>query len=80
MVYAILYQGTGTMILKKDKEHNDAAISHASQPILNLDKAEFYRNRELSLLDFNQRVLAQANDPSIPLLERSFSWPSAPAI
>jgi len=27
-------------------------------------------NRELSLLEFNQRVLAQALDPSVPLLER----------
>ncbi len=27
-------------------------------------------NRELSLLEFNQRVLAQAQDASVPLLER----------
>ena len=29
-----------------------------------------YLNRELSLLEFNRRVLAQAEDPAIPLLER----------
>ncbi|MCP4303016.1 MAG: RNA degradosome polyphosphate kinase, partial [Gammaproteobacteria bacterium] len=29
-----------------------------------------YINRELSLLEFNKRVLAQAQDPTIPLLER----------
>lgn len=29
-----------------------------------------YINRELSLLEFNKRVLAQAQDPSAPLLER----------
>ena len=29
-----------------------------------------YSNRELSQLDFNFRVLAQAQDPSVPLLER----------
>jgi polyphosphate kinase len=31
---------------------------------------EHYINRELSLLEFNQRVLAQAFDASVPLLER----------
>ncbi len=29
-----------------------------------------YINRELSMLEFNKRVLAQAQDPSVPLLER----------
>ena len=29
-----------------------------------------YINRELSLLEFNKRVFAQAQDPSVPLLER----------
>src|SRR5665213_3967228 len=32
--------------------------------------SEHYINRELSLLEFNQRVLAQAFDASVPLLER----------
>ncbi|WP_180041562.1 MULTISPECIES: polyphosphate kinase 1 [unclassified Acinetobacter] len=32
--------------------------------------SETYYNRELSLLDFNRRVLAQALDSSLPLLER----------
>jgi polyphosphate kinase len=31
---------------------------------------DLYINRELSLLEFNKRVLAQAQDPTIPLLER----------
>ncbi|MBT8101419.1 MAG: polyphosphate kinase 1 [Gammaproteobacteria bacterium] len=31
---------------------------------------KLYINRELSLLEFNKRVLAQASDPDIPLLER----------
>lgn len=35
-----------------------------------LDAAELYLNRELSLLEFNRRVLAQAADPRMPLLER----------
>lgn len=37
---------------------------------INLKNPEFYINRELSLLEFNRRVLAQSEDPDIPLLER----------
>ena len=32
--------------------------------------AAHYLNRELGLLEFNRRVLAQAADDSVPLLER----------
>jgi polyphosphate kinase len=32
--------------------------------------ADKYINRELSLLEFNRRVLEQANDPDVPILER----------
>ena len=35
-----------------------------------LNNPELYINRELSLLEFNRRVLAQAQDEDIPLLER----------
>jgi polyphosphate kinase len=35
-----------------------------------LRSAEHYINRELSLLEFNERVLAQARDVKVPLLER----------
>ncbi|MBK8207132.1 MAG: polyphosphate kinase 1 [Planctomycetes bacterium] len=38
--------------------------------LLNLTNSSLYINRELSLLDFNRRVLAQAGDPGVPLLER----------
>ena len=37
---------------------------------LDLRSQDLYFNRELSLLEFNQRVLAQATDTSNPLLER----------
>jgi polyphosphate kinase len=37
---------------------------------ITLDNPEFYLNRELSLLEFNWRVLQQALDTSVPLLER----------
>lgn len=36
----------------------------------NLSAPELYINRELSLLAFNERVLAQAQDSALPLLER----------
>jgi polyphosphate kinase len=35
-----------------------------------LKSPQFYINRELSFLEFNERVLAQALDESVPLLER----------
>jgi polyphosphate kinase len=37
---------------------------------LEFSASELFINRELSLLEFNQRVLEQAKDDSIPLLER----------
>lgn len=37
---------------------------------LNLKLPEYYINRELSLLEFNRRVIEQASDESVPLLER----------
>src|SRR6202521_1613593 len=37
---------------------------------LPLSDPSLYNNRELSLLEFNQRVLEEAQDPSNPLLER----------
>lgn len=42
------------------QEHGDSRLAHAS----------LYLNRELSLLEFQRRVLAQAGMPSTPLLER----------
>ena len=38
--------------------------------IPNLTLSDYYINRELSALEFNSRVLSQARDQSIPLLER----------
>jgi len=39
---------------------------------INLKSPEYYINRELSLLEFNRRVLSQARDKKTPLLERLF--------
>ena len=41
-----------------------------AEPSISLRDPSLYANRELSQLDFNFRVLAQAQDPSMPLLER----------
>lgn len=38
--------------------------------IVNLKLPDYYINRELSALEFSRRVLHQASDPAIPLLER----------
>ncbi len=38
--------------------------------IINLKLPDYYINRELSTLEFSRRVLHQAADPSVPLLER----------
>jgi polyphosphate kinase len=49
-----------------------AAVSAqvGSAPAMNLEAPELYINRELSLLEFQHRVLGQAKDPENPLLER----------
>jgi polyphosphate kinase len=47
-----------------------AAVSKAPEGPPDLRSAEFYLNRELSWLEFNARVLAEADSDSVPLLER----------
>ena len=44
----------------------------AKAPSFNLDSPEWYLNRELTWLAFNQRVLHEATDELVPLLERVF--------
>jgi polyphosphate kinase len=42
----------------------------AAPPVTVLDDPSLYFNRELSWLEFNRRVLEEAQDSSVPLLER----------
>ncbi len=46
------------------------ASSRPAAPRPELIDPRLYLNRELSLLEFDRRVLAQAQDPGVPLLER----------
>lgn len=48
----------------------DINTSESLEESMDLDNPEFFINRYLSLLEFNLRVLAQADDQSLPLLER----------
>jgi polyphosphate kinase len=41
-----------------------------TEKAVNLGHAEYYINRELSMLDFQRRVLAEAQDETYPILER----------
>src|SRR3954471_24140761 len=54
------------MVHNMETEAPEAAPESAPE----LDSPELYNNRELSWLDFNDRVLALAEDESVPLLER----------
>ena len=42
----------------------------SNKVVIDFKKPEYYINRQLSLIEFNWRVLQQARDESIPLLER----------
>src|SRR5438034_252693 len=51
--------------------HGGARMPSAATPAtVALDDPALYINRELSWLEFNRRVLEEAQDPKVPLLER----------
>ncbi len=47
-----------------------APVPAASPAKFDLDDPEYYLNRELTWLEFNKRVLSEAQDKRVPLLER----------
>ena len=59
-----------TEIIKTTETPAKSTMTHTLQEEINLKAPELYINRDLSLLEFNKRVLAQAKDETVPLLER----------
>ncbi|MEZ5307736.1 MAG: polyphosphate kinase 1 [Pyrinomonadaceae bacterium] len=55
--------------IRKKTEFNPKRENDSPQR-LPVDDTQFLTNRELSWLEFNRRVLEEALDPSVPLLER----------
>lgn len=55
---------------KKPAANSAPRAAKKPTPIRDLDKSEHFFNRELSWLEFNQRVLEEAFDETNPLLER----------
>src|SRR5436190_14215259 len=47
-----------------------AATGNGRPSALSLDDPSLYINRELSWLEFNRRVLEEAQNPEVPFLER----------
>ncbi len=65
------------LVSRRDYDVLESETSAATAPIarptpepIDLDDPRLYLNRELSWLEFNERVLAEAYDPRNPLLER----------
>src|SRR5579883_3094332 len=59
------------MARRKKVAADEAILTEQQEPAeINLNDPQYYFNRELSWLEFNNRVLHEAFDPRTPLLER----------
>src|ERR671919_634500 len=59
----------GTLVGDEAPTEQPAPVAAPKRP--DLEDASLYFNRELSWLEFNDRVLQLAEDPGVPLLERA---------
>ena len=66
----------GTVRTKKKQSVEAVASSFVAKKI-DLDDEALYLNRELSWIEFNRRVLDEAEDETHPLLERMKFLPSS---
>ena len=48
------------------KERKESAV----ETTIDLNDPKYYLNREINWIDFNEKVLSEAEDPRVPLLER----------
>jgi len=64
--------GLTTSMLGRDRAGSplDPGVMSAAARTDDLDAPELFSNRELSVIAFNERVMALALDPQVPLLER----------
>jgi polyphosphate kinase len=62
--------GPDTQASEQSREHRDPHAARRDVPEQELRDPALYLNRELSWLDFNERVLQLAEDERVPLLER----------
>src|SRR5580704_19713963 len=58
------------MVMSTTQLNGQAAVSAVGPPALPVLDPGWFINRELSWLDFNERVLEEAREPSNPLLDR----------
>ncbi len=64
------FQSDGVMDGGRAFRVASTGTDYVTDPMSNLPPSEYLINRELGMLEFNRRVLHQAEDPDTPLLER----------